>query len=186
MSGGASQLRSMAAARLGLSLLLSLAGLSTAPAQDEAKPPSPEEYAKYHGAQVVPAGAFVVNGRRLVCGKRPTVIDRKLDDVSAAYPRFTIVNPDRFARLTPTTKFFFYYVACRFTFIGHLTDDADCYAARRGSREGWLTENGVDEVCAALRNYPKTSLHMDGPARCQLIRKCFAAATVSKSPPRRP
>src|SRR5262245_40481146 len=56
--------------------------------------PTPEEYVSHVGgdAHIVPAGQLKLDGHRLVCGQRPTVMDNQLDDYGAAYPGFLILN----------------------------------------------------------------------------------------------
>jgi hypothetical protein len=58
--------------------------------QCTAAPPTPEEYVKTVGgdAQIIPAGMLLIDGNKLICGRRPTVLDSKLDDYGAAYPGF--------------------------------------------------------------------------------------------------
>ena len=53
-----------------------------------------EEYVAHVGAdaRIVPAGEFKLDGHRLYCGTRPTVIDNKLDDYAASYPGYVIMN----------------------------------------------------------------------------------------------
>ena len=55
--------------------------------------PTPEEYAAKVGgdAKIVPSGELAIDGRKVICGKRPTVLDNKLDDYGAAYPGFLIL-----------------------------------------------------------------------------------------------
>ena len=57
--------------------------------------PTPEEYVGHVGgdAQIVAAGALKLDGQKLLCGQRPTVLDNNLDDYGAAYPGFLILNP---------------------------------------------------------------------------------------------
>ena len=64
--------------------------------------PTPEEYAGKVGAdaKIVPPGELVLDGRKVICGKRPTVLDNKLDDYGAAYPGFLILNPKLLAKVS--------------------------------------------------------------------------------------
>ena len=57
--------------------------------------PTPEEYVGHVGgdAQIVAAGELKLDGQKLLCGQRPTVLDNNLDDYGAAYPGFLILNP---------------------------------------------------------------------------------------------
>ena len=64
--------------------LLCLSGIATFASAS----PTPEEYVAKVGAdaKVVPANELAIDGRKVICGKRPTVLDNKLDDYGAAYP----------------------------------------------------------------------------------------------------
>jgi hypothetical protein len=64
-------------------------------AADAKAGPTPEEYVARVGphAKLVKPGELVLDGRKMQCGQRPTVLDDKLDDVAAAYPGFIILNP---------------------------------------------------------------------------------------------
>ena len=66
-----------------LTLLLALGHVALA---QTPRTPTPEEYVNYvgEGAFIVPPGQFKLDGYRLYCGTRPTVVDNKLDDYGAA------------------------------------------------------------------------------------------------------
>ena len=69
------------------------------------RPPSVNEYAAHVGnARTIPAGGLVLDGIRLFCGRRPTVLDPSLDDNSAAYGGFLILNPKLIARVPTAVK----------------------------------------------------------------------------------
>jgi len=66
--------------------------------------PTPEGYAAHvGGAKVIPPGGLRLDGRRMTCGQRPTVIDDQLDDYGAAYPGFLILNSKLLSRV-PTRR----------------------------------------------------------------------------------
>ena len=44
-------------------------------------------------AKILPAGQLTIDGRKVICGRRPTVLNSKLDDYGSAYPGFVILNP---------------------------------------------------------------------------------------------
>jgi TIR domain len=69
---------------------------ATAPTTKQASTSvTPEEYVARAGgdAKIVPAGELELDGRKAICGQRPTVLDSQLNDYSAAYPGFLILNP---------------------------------------------------------------------------------------------
>ena len=57
--------------------------------------PTVQEYINQagNGAKVVPPGNLIIDGKRMVCGKRTVVLDPNLDDYGAAYSTFLIINP---------------------------------------------------------------------------------------------
>ncbi|HEY8276197.1 MAG TPA: hypothetical protein VIG52_04280, partial [Methyloceanibacter sp.] len=60
----------------------------------------------------MPAGKFALDGHRLYCGTRPTVIDDQLDDYGAAYPGFLIMNTRMLAKLSTPIKLWIYSHEC--------------------------------------------------------------------------
>jgi hypothetical protein len=69
-----------------------------------AAPPTPDEYVSEAGgdARIIPAGELTIDGQKVICGQRPTVLDSKLDDYGAAYPGFLIFNPKYMGALKST------------------------------------------------------------------------------------
>jgi hypothetical protein len=58
---------------------------------------------------------------------------------------------------------------------------ADCYAMQRGRRDGWLTPEGLAEICEVFKGHPTgDSLHPPGPERCAAMTKCFEKAAGPK------
>jgi hypothetical protein len=130
------------------------------------KGPTAQQYVDWIGAQLVPAGKLEIDGRRVTCGQNPTVLDNDINDISAAYPKFTVLNPKRLNQQTTTVKLWAYSVACGFQVRGADQRLADCFAIERGLKEGWLTAKGMNEICAFV-----------GPtSRCERLRDCYVAA----------
>jgi hypothetical protein len=97
--------------------------------------PTPEEYVREVGgdARIVPAGEFTIDGRKVICGHRPTVLDPKLDDYGAAYPGFLIFNPKHLALIKSTAvKLWIHAHECGHQFRGPDEETADCFAVQRG------------------------------------------------------
>ncbi len=142
--------------------------------------PTPEEYiANATGeAALVPFGEFQMDGRRMDCGKRPTVLDHQLDDYGAAYPGFLIFNPKLLEKLTPAVKKWIFSHECGHQFRGPDEATADCFAVQRGRRYGWLDEKGLEEVCQFMSPAKGDNMHFSGPQRCEYMKKCFADPTV--------
>ncbi len=142
--------------------------------------PTADEYAAHVGgdAEVVPPGRLQLDGRRQVCGQRPTVLDNSLDDYGAAYPGFLIMNPKLLDRLSTPVKQWIYAHECGHQFRGPDEETADCFAVQRGRRQGWLTEPGLEEVCQFISPAKGDSMHFSGSHRCEYMRKCYADPSI--------
>jgi hypothetical protein len=141
--------------------------------------PTPEEYVAHVGgdAELVPANKLVIDGRRLRCGQRPTVIDNNLDDYGAAYPGFLILNKKLLGRVSTPVKLWIHAHECGHQFRGPDEELADCFAVQRGRAEGWLTATGLEEVCRFIAPAKGDSMHFSGSHRCEAMRQCYADPT---------
>lgn len=157
-----------------------VAALGFAAPTATAGPPTPEQYVSHvgGGAKIIPVGQLVLDNRRLYCGQRPTVLDPKLDDYGAAYPGFLILNPRLLARVSTPVKLWIHAHECAHQFRGPDEETADCFAVQRGRREGWLTPEGLEEVCKFIAPARSTSMHLSGSHRCQAMRQCYMAKRV--------
>lgn len=137
--------------------------------------PTPEEYATHvgAGAQIVPSGDLRLDGKRAMCGQRPVVLDGQLDDYGAAYPGFLILNPKLMGKVSTPVKMWIFAHECGHQFRGPDEDTADCFAVQRGRRQGWLTTDGLQEVCNFIAPAKGDSMHFSGSHRCEAMRKCF-------------
>lgn len=141
--------------------------------------PTPEEYAEHvGGAPILRPGELKLDGRQQVCGQRPTVIDKSLDDYGAAYPGFLILNPKLLDRVSTPVKLWIYAHECGHQFRGPDEETADCFAVQRGRRQGWLTEGGLDEICKFISPAKGSSMHLSGSHRCEYMRKCYADPSI--------
>lgn len=161
-----------------MSILAILPIIST-PAQSQS-PPSPEEYIAQvgAGARLVPPGHYKLDGRRQICGRRPTVLDNRLDDYGAAYPGFLIMNPKLLRRVSTPVKLWIYAHECGHQFRGPDEETADCFAVQRGRRQGWLSPAGLEDVCSFIKPAKGDSMHLAGSYRCEYMRKCYADPRV--------
>lgn len=142
--------------------------------------PTPEEYAAKVGpeAKVVQSGDLRIDGRKVICGKRPTVLDDKLDDYGAAYPGFLILNPKLLAKVSMPVKLWIHAHECGHQYRGPDEETADCFAVQRGRRQGWLTTDGLEEVCRFISPAKGDSMHFSGSHRCEAMRRCYADPEV--------
>jgi hypothetical protein len=157
-------------------LALCLAMLTGAAAES----PTPEEYLTRSGpaAKLVGAGELEFDGRKLLCGRRPTVLDEKLDDYGAAYPGFLILNPKLLAKVSTPVKLWIHAHECGHQYRGPDEETADCFAVQRGRRQGWLSPEGLEEVCKFISPAKGDAMHFAGSHRCEAMRRCYADPTV--------
>ncbi len=141
--------------------------------------PTPEEYVAHVGAAtIVPSGQLQLDGRKVTCGQRPTVLDNQLDDYGAAYPGFLILNPRLLARVSTPVKLWIHAHECGHQFRGPDEETADCFAVQRGRRQGWLTTDGLEEVCKFISPAKGDAAHFSGSHRCQAMRQCYDDGTI--------
>lgn len=137
-----------------------------------------EEYLKHAGARakLIAPGDLKIDGHRMVCGKRPTVIDPEFASWGGAYPGYLILNPERLKGLSTAVKLFVYAHECGHQFIGRDEQAADCFGVRRGRRYGWLNEQGLDEICRFMKNLKGDWDHSAGTDRCRKMTMCYRQA----------
>jgi len=142
--------------------------------------PTPEEYLAKAGAgaTLVSPGDLKIDERKVICGRRPTVLDEKLDDYGAAYPGFLILNPKLLAKVSTPVKLWIHAHECGHQYRGPDEETADCFAVQRGRRQGWLTPEGLEEVCRFIAPAKGDSMHFSGSHRCEAMRRCYTDPTV--------
>ncbi|HFB2048106.1 MAG: hypothetical protein HRT83_03170 [Hyphomicrobiaceae bacterium] len=160
-------------------LLLMLTALRQDFARANLEPLKVTEYAAHVGnAIIIPAGQLVLDGHRLTCGRRPTVLDPTLDDYGAAFPGFVILNPTLITQVSTPVKLWIYSHECGHQFRGPSEELADCFAVQRGRRQRWLTSDGIDQICQFIKPAAGSTMHYTGPERCSIMRKCYASKKV--------
>jgi hypothetical protein len=143
--------------------------------------PTPEEYVREVGgdAQIIPVGMLKIDGRQVICGRRPTVLNNQLDDFGAAYPGFLILNPKLLAKIKSTpVKLWIHAHECGHQFRGADEETADCFAVQRGRRQGWLTPEGLEEVCTFMSPAKADNAHFTGTKRCLAMKECYADRSI--------
>jgi hypothetical protein len=134
---------------------------------------SAEAYIARNGGTLAPAGTLEIDGRRMACGRLPTVLDPALDDFGTAPSGYLVLSPRLFAGLDTAVKLWIFSHECAHQTVGPDESKADCVAVRRGRREGWLTAAGLDQVCKFIGPARADRTHFSGVQRCQLMRRCF-------------
>jgi hypothetical protein len=142
--------------------------------------PPIEEYVQNAGAgaSIVPAGQLKLDGWKVGCGNRSTVLDPGLDDFGAAYPNYLILNPKMMAKVPTQVKLWIHAHECGHQFRGPDEEKADCFAVQRGRRQKWLTVDGLEQICEFIKPSRGDSAHFGGQYRCAAMRKCYASPDV--------
>ena len=88
------------------------------------------------------------------------------------------MNPKLLDRVSTPVKQWIFAHECGHQFRGPDEETADCFAVQRGRREGWLSTEGLDEVCRFISPAKGDSMHFSGVNRCDAMRKCYADPIV--------
>ena len=143
----------------------------------ESASPEASAYIAAQGGTLAPAGRLEIDGRRMACGRWPTVLDPSYADFGGAHARFIVLNPRLFAGLATPVKLWIFSHECAHKTLGADEVNADCAAVQRGRGEGWLTASGLEQVCEFMRPARQDHQHFNGAHRCELMRRCFQAFT---------
>lgn len=137
-----------------------------------AKAPTVDQYLEQVGpdGKEVPHGEMKIDGRRVNCGTRPTVLNPNFDSWGGAFPGFVIMNTKKISGLSTQVKRYIYAHECGHQFIGANETEADLFAIRRGVRRGWLDAQGMEEICTFISQLKGDSVHPPGPERCTTMR----------------
>lgn len=139
-----------------------------------------QQYIKDRGlknSSIIPKGRLKIRGTRMICGRRPTVMDPTLDDYGGAFDGFIILNPRLLKRLPKQVHLWVYAHECAHQFRGHDEATADCFAIKRGVRRGWLNKTGMAQICKFIWSAPASNMHPPGPERCTMMKACFKDVT---------
>lgn len=142
---------------------------------NRAKAPTVEQYMNRAGPQTkeVPHGAMVIDGMKVNCGTRPTVLNPKFDSWGGAFPGFLIMNTAKIQGLSTQVKLYIYAHECGHQFIGANETKADLFAIRRGVKWGWLDAEGMEEICTFISKLKGDAVHPPGPKRCKTMRAYY-------------
>ena len=137
--------------------------------------PTPRDYVERNGggATIVAAGKLVLDGHRMSCGNWATVLDPNLTDYASSYPQFVILNMPYVDKVPTPVKLWIYSHECGHLYGGPDESMADCFAVRRGRAAGWLTAQGLDQVCSFMSVARRDALHASGTDRCVRMQRCF-------------
>jgi hypothetical protein len=124
-------------------------------------------------------GTLLIAGRTLRCGPNRHVLDRGLPNLGLAAPGVLVFNPRELNHWSDTVRLFVYHHECGHHKVGASELGADCWATKQGVRDGWLTTEGLAQVCRSFGGGPATSTHPSGASRCANLNRCFATAVAA-------
>jgi hypothetical protein len=128
-------------------------------------------------------GSLEIGGRKLRCGPVRIMLPRRLNNLGVAGPGMIALNPRLLASYPEIVRLFVFAHECGHHHVGGSELGADCWAVRRGVREGWLDRNGLDQVCRSISDEPASSTHPSGRRRCGNLDRCFASAIAALPKP---
>lgn len=180
-------------------LLLAGAGVTGACAQDSwagqegstQEGPTLDEYLKENpSVKLVPFTQMKIDGKSVLCGKRPMVLNSNFDSWGGAFPGFIIINPAKGSGLSTEVKLFIFGHECGHQFEGPGETQADLFSIRRGVKWGWLDDKGMDDICAFISTLKGDAVHPPGPERCTAMRTYYnelkaeeKSQTAASAPP---
>jgi hypothetical protein len=179
-----------------LAIALSAAGSASAQewsGSSATSGPSLNDYLEDAGAdaKLIAHGQLKLDGKAVICGKRPTVLNPNFDSWGGAFPGFLILNTKKINGLSTQVKLYIYSHECGHQFEGADETRADLFAIRRGVKWGWLDAQGMEDICTFISQLKGDSVHPPGPQRCETMRKYYReligsppqqASTPSSSP----
>lgn len=123
---------------------------------------------------------ITVAGRAVRCEKVRTRLDDGLPNLGAAAlgENVMFLNPFLLRRYPGTVQLFVFHHECGHHRVGASEFGADCWAVKRGVKDGWLDAAGLKQVCRSFGNEPDSETHPSGRRRCANLDRCFAAATT--------
>jgi hypothetical protein len=124
-------------------------------------------------------GTLAIAGRSLRCGALRNVLDPRLPNLGLAAPGVVVFNPRLLDRWSDTVRLFVYHHECGHHHVGGNELAADCWAVKQGVRDGWLTRDGLGQVCRSFGSGPATPTHPSGARRCASLDRCFRDATTA-------
>jgi hypothetical protein len=132
--------------------------------------------------QMQPDGTLQIAGRTVQCGSIRNVLDPRLPTLGMASRRRNelILNPSRLNRYSSTVGLFVFHHECGHHHVGSDELAADCWALKRGLRDGWFDMRHIGLICRSFGNAPETDTHPAAEERCASLHRCFTAATGSK------
>jgi len=133
--------------------------------------------------KLVKPGKLLVAGRTMRCGRTPTLMDHSFWDYGGASDGLIILNPNKLETLPDPVRLYVYAHECGHQIHGRSEPRADCYAVKRGRKEGWLNRQGLMQICDFLEDHPGDYVHPPGPQRCRTMAKCYEQSKPPRAGP---
>jgi hypothetical protein len=128
-----------------------------------------------YGARPFPPGTFRIGGFPFSCQTATTIVVPNLGDLGRASPNGPIYM-DASLNSYPLAFIGFVYAHECAHHLGQMNETrADRFAVCIGKRQGWLSPQGLSQVCAATVGTPGSWAHLPGPARCQTMIQAYAS-----------
>ena len=160
-------------------VLIAVATMSPGNIRAEGGPRRSNTSSRWAAMPASSRGELTIDGHKLICGKRPTVLDSKLDDYGAAFPGIPHPQPeaagqdqvaareavDPRPRVRPP-------VSRTRRGDGRLL----CRAAGTATRR--LTPQGLEDVCTFMAPAKADNVHFTGTQRCEAMKACYVDKSI--------
>ncbi len=97
-------------------------------------------------------GQLRIAGRALRCGGVRNVLDAALPNLGLAAPGVLVLNPHLLNRQSNTVRLFVFHHECGHHHVGSSEIGADCWAVKQGVRQGWIGQQGIEQICRSFGN----------------------------------
>lgn len=120
--------------------------------------------------------AYSVGGTNMTCGKTPIMLSNEFWDYGGAIKGMIILNPRKLRTIPTTVRMYIYAHECGHQYVGGDESAADCYAVKRGRKQGWLSAGGLKQICNFFKGNDGDFTHRPGIVRCRAMQQCYAQA----------
>jgi hypothetical protein len=119
----------------------------------------------------VPVGLLTLSGYQVHCGRVATDI-MPIADLAGSFRGRIILSPSLFD-LPGAQQVFWYMHECGHQMVGSNEAAADCWAARQGRIQGWLSPTELTRLSSAMQGWSGDATHAEGGRRAKAMERCY-------------
>jgi hypothetical protein len=123
------------------------------------------------------AGSASIGGMKLTCAAAKVVVSNAVPGPGFAVQGLIMFGPKFLRSYPPLVQRLVFLHECGHQYVGTDESAADCWAVRKGKRQGWLKMAGLNQACKALWHTQSDGAHLAGPERCDALKQCFESGS---------